>query len=179
MLTPILITLAVIIVLLAILVATRPSDFRVSRSVAIDAPADTVFEEVNTLRNWESWNPWGGIDPNMKVTYGGPPAGVGANYAWTGNAKVGAGRNTIVESAPGKVVRFRLEFFRPMKGTNTAEFTFASRGEQTTVTWTMTGKHNFIGKLFGLLINCDKMMGSQFEKGLAAMKRVSESMVTK
>ncbi len=179
MLTPMLIGLAVIVVLFPILVATRPSDFRVSRSLAINAPADTVFEQVNDLHQWEAWNPWGTIDPNTKLTYAGPPAGVGASYAWTGNAKVGAGRNTIVESIPGKLVRFRLEFFKPMKATNAAEFTFASEGSQTTVTWTMTCKHNFFGRLFGLIINCDKMVASQFDKGLAAMKKVSESLVTK
>lgn len=174
MLVPILVGLAVLIVLFAVIVALRPSDFRVSRSQAITAPAETVFALVNTLRQWEAWNPWGKLDPNAKMTYDGPPAGVGASYAWVGNSQVGEGRSTIVESKPAELVRFRLEFLKPMKATNTAEFTFKPDGAQTAVTWTMTGKNNFVGKIFHLLIDCDKMIGSQFEKGLAAMKTIAE-----
>lgn len=174
MLVPILIGLAVLIVLFAIIVALRPAGFSVSRSLAITAPAETVFPLVNTLRQWEAWNPWGKLDPNAKMTYEGPPAGVGASYTWVGNSKVGEGRSTIVESKPTELVRFRLEFFKPMKATNTAEFTFKPDGAQTTVTWTMTGKNNFIGKMFHLLIDCDKMCGDQFEKGLTSMKALAE-----
>lgn len=175
MLIPILVGLAIVIVLFLLFVASRPSDFRVSRSLTMGAPAETVFSQVNILRQWEAWNPWGKMDPNAKMTYEGPAAGVGASYTWAGNAKVGEGRSTIVESKPGELVRFRLEFFKPMKAVNTAEFTFKPEGGQTAVTWTMTGKNNFVGKLFGLLINCDKMVGEQFEKGLATMKTVAES----
>jgi hypothetical protein len=179
MLTPILIALAIIVVLFVVIVASRPSDFRVSRSLAMAAPAETAFAQVNTLRNWEAWNPWGKLDPNCKLTYEGPPSGVGASYSWAGNAKVGEGRSTIVDSKPAELVRFRLEFFKPMKATNTAEFTFKPDGSKTTVTWTMTGKNNFIGKAFGLIVNCDKMCGGQFEKGLADMKTVAEAAADK
>jgi len=179
MLTSILIGLAVLVVLFVIVVASRPSDFSISRSAAIAAPAEIVFNQVNTLRSWEAWNPWGKLDPNIKMTYDGPPAGVGASYAWTGNSKVGEGRSTIVESKSAQLVRFRLEFMKPMKAINTAEFTFKPDGDQTAVTWTMNGKCNFVGKAFGLLFNCDKMIGCQFEQGLAAMKSVAESTVGK
>jgi hypothetical protein len=174
MLVPILAGLALLAVLFVIIVATRPSEFRVSRSLAIAAPAETVFNQVNTLRQWEAWNPWGKIDPNVTMTYTGPAAGVGASYSWAGNSKIGEGRSTIVESKPAELVRFRLEFAKPMKAINTAEFTFKPQGPQTAVTWTMTGKCNFIGKAFGLFVNFDKMCGGQFEKGLAAMKVVAE-----
>lgn len=175
MLMPILAGLAVIVVLFLIIVATRPSDFRVTRSAAIAAPPEHVFPHVNELRNWEVWNPWGKMDPNCKMTYDGPAAGVGASYALAGNNQVGEGRSTITESKPNQLVRFRLEFARPMKATNTAEFTFQPDGDQTVVTWTMTGKNNFIGKAFGLVVNFDKMCGGQFEKGLAQMKSLAEA----
>jgi len=175
MLGPVLIGLAVVIGLLVIVAATRPSDFGVSRSAAIAAPAEIVFAQVNTLRNWEAWNPWGKLDPNCRIDYDGPPAGVGAAYSWAGNAKVGAGRNTITESQPNDRVRFRLDFLKPMKATNTAEFVFKTDGSQTMVTWSMSGKRNFAAKLFGLFINCDQMIGGQFEKGLAALKAVAEA----
>ncbi len=175
MLIPILIGLAVIIGLFVIIVAARPANFRIARSVAIAAPADKVFVHVNTLRQWEAWNPWGKLDPSAKMTYAGPPAGVGANYTWAGNSKVGEGRSTIVDSKPAELVRFRLEFFKPMKAVNTAEFTFKTEGAKTVVTWAMTGRNNFIGNPFALNFNCDKMIGSQFEKGLAEMKTVAET----
>ena len=175
MLVPILLGLAVLIALFIIVVAMRPSDFRVSRSAAIAAPPEQVFPHVNELRNWEAWNPWGKMDPNCKMTYDGPPAGVGASYAWAGNNKVGEGRNTITESKPNTLVRFRLEFAKPMKATNTAEFMFQPEGDQTIVTWTMSGKNNFVGKAFGLVVNCDKMIGGQFEQGLAQIKLLVEA----
>jgi uncharacterized protein YndB with AHSA1/START domain len=175
MLIPILIGLVVLVALFVFIVAMRPSDFRVTRSAAITAPPEQVFPQVNELRNWEAWNPWGEMDPNCKMTYDGPAAGVGATYAWAGNNKVGQGRNTITESKPNQLVRFRLEFEKPMKATNTAEFTFQPDGDQTIVTWTMSGKNNFVGKAFGLVIDCDKMIGSQFENGLAQMKSLVEA----
>ena len=175
MLVPILLGLAVLIALFIIFVAMRPSDFRVSRSATIAASPEQVFPHVNELRNWEAWNPWGKMDPNCKMTYGGPPAGVGASYAWAGNNKVGEGRNTITESKPNTLVRFRLEFAKPMKATNTAEFMFQPEGDQTIVTWTMSGKNNFVGKAFGLVVNCDKMIGGQFEQGLAQIKLLVEA----
>ncbi|MEW6306618.1 MAG: SRPBCC family protein [Verrucomicrobiota bacterium] len=175
MLTNLLIGLAVVVVLFLIVVAARPNDFRVSRSGTIGAPPDAVFPHVNELRHWEAWNPWGKLDPNMKVTYEGPPAGVGASYSWVGNHNVGEGRMTVSESRANEVVRFKLEFFKPFKGLNDAEFTFKPDGSQTLVTWTMTGQNNFIAKAMGLFIDCDKMVGGQFEKGLAQLKTVVES----
>jgi hypothetical protein len=179
MIAPILISVAALITLLIVIVAMRPSDFCVTRSAVIAASPEQVFPHVNELRNWEAWNPWGKMDPNCKMIYDGPPAGVGASYAWAGNNKVGEGRNTITESKPDERVRFRLEFLKPMKATNTAEFTFRPQGSQTVVTWTMFGKNNFVGKAFGLIVNCDKMIGDQFEKGLAQMKSLAEAATEK
>jgi hypothetical protein len=175
MLVPILLALAVLVVLFIVVVAMRPSDFRVTRSAAMAAPPEQVYSQVNELRNWEAWNPWGKLDPNCSMTYEGPPAGVGASYTWAGNNKVGQGRNTITESKPNQLVRLRLEFEKPMKATNTAEFSFQPDGDLTVVTWTMSGKNNFVGKAFGLVVDCDKMIGGQFEKGLAQMKSLVEA----
>jgi hypothetical protein len=175
MLTPLLIGLAVIVVLLLIIVATRPSDFRVTRSNAIAAPAEIIFAQVNDLHKWEAWSPWEKIDPALKKTFAGPPAGTGASYSWVGNNKVGSGRMTIMESHPGERIRIKLEFLKPFKATNTAEFVFQPDGNQTAVTWSMSGKNNFMSKAMGLIMNFDKMIGSQFEKGLAQMKLLAET----
>ncbi len=176
---PILLALAFIILLLVVVIAGRPGEFVVSRRTKISAPPEQIFPRVNELRNWEAWNPWGKLDPNCKITYDGPPAGVGASYAWAGNSKVGEGRNTVTESKPNERVRFRLEFAKPMKGTNTTEFTFQPDGDETIVTWTMSGKNNFASKVIGLVVNCDKMIGGQFERGLAQMKTLVEATADK
>jgi Polyketide cyclase / dehydrase and lipid transport len=171
---PVLLALAFIIILLVIVVAGQPDDFFVSRRIKIAVPAEVVFPHVNELRNWEAWSPWSKLDPNIQMTYEGPPAGTGASYAWSGNNKVGAGRNTITESVPNELVHFRLEFQKPMVATNDVEFTFRPEGSQTLVTWAMSGKNSLGGKIFGLFMNCEKMCGDQFDKGLAQLKSVVE-----
>jgi hypothetical protein len=171
----ILIVLAVIVVLFLILVTLQPADFRITRSATIAASPEAVFAQVNDLHNWEAWSPWAKLDPNAKSTFEGPASGTGAVMSWLGNNKVGEGRMTITESRPSEWIGFKLEFFKPMKATNAAEFTFKPSGDQTLVTWTMSGKNNFIGKAFSLILNCDKMIGGQFEKGLAQLKSLTET----
>lgn len=169
-----LITIAAIVALLVVIVALQPAGFRVSRATTIDAPPAQVFDQVNDFHRWEAWNPWGKIDPNMKQTYEGSPAGVGAIYRWVGNGNVGEGRMTIIESRPSDRIQIRLEFLKPFAGTNTAEFTFKPEGHQTTLTWSMAGNKNFMTKAIHLVVSMDKMIGSQFEKGLADIKAITE-----
>jgi hypothetical protein len=176
---PILLALAFIALILLTVVAGQSNEFAVSRQIKISAPAEQVFPHINELRKWEAWNPWGNLDPNCKMNYSGPPAGVGASYSWSGNNKIGAGRNTITASQPNEFVRFQLEFLKPMTATNAADFTFQPAGRDTIVTWTMSGKRSFPGKLFGLVLDCDKMCGCQFEKGLAQIKSLVETGLTK
>jgi hypothetical protein len=175
MLKKILIGIVVAIAVFVIVVATRPAEYRVTRSITIAAPAEVVFPQVNELKKWEAWSPWGKIDPAMKLTYEGPPSGTGAIYTWAGNNQVGEGRLTITESRTNELVRCDLEFFKPMAGVSTAEFTFKPEGNQTTVTWSMTGHNNFISKAVCMFLSMDKMIGGQFEKGLADLKSLSEA----
>jgi Polyketide cyclase / dehydrase and lipid transport len=170
-----LIALAVIVVVLVVVVATRPSEFTISRTVSVSAPASTVFAQVNDFHNWEAWSPWAKLDPAMKQTYEGPAAGAGAIYTWIGNRQVGEGRMTLTESRPSDLIRIRLEFVRPFAATNRAEFTFRPEGNQTVVTWSMAGRNNFMAKAVGLVMNMDRMIGREFEKGLARMKAVAEA----
>lgn len=172
MLKKILIVLAVLVVVFVIIVATRPDDFRVSRSATIPAPAAAVFEQVNDLHKFQDWSPWAKIDPQCKVTYDGQPAGVGASFAWAGNKQVGEGRMTVVESRPDELVRYKMEFLKPYKITNSAEFNLKSAGNQTEVTWSISGKRNFMFKAVGLFMDCDKMIGPDFEKGLVNLKSI-------
>ena len=175
MLTKIVIGVVVVLGVFAVVVAMRPSDFRVERSAVVSAPAPVVFAQVNDLHNWDAWSPFAKLDPAAKQTFEGPRAGTGAAFAWAGNKQVGEGRMTITESRPNKLVRFRLDFLKPFAVTNTAEFTFTPRGVQTAVTWSMSGRQNFMAKAFCMFMSMDKMVGGEFEKGLAQMKSVAES----
>jgi hypothetical protein len=178
MINTILIVVAVVVVLFVVIVALRPSDFRVTRSTSINAPPAGVFPLVNDLHKFQDWSPWAKIDPECKTSFAGPTAGTGAAFSWAGNKKVGEGRMTITATSPAELVRLRLEFLKPFRATNTAEFTFKPEGNHTVVTWSMYGANNFFFKAFGLFIDCDKMCGPDFEKGLAMMKSLAEAAST-
>ncbi len=175
MIIKILMGLVVIVVVFAVIVALQPSGFRIARTATISAPGPAVFAQVNDFHNWEAWSPYAKLDPAMKKTYEGAPAGVGAIYTWAGNNEVGEGRTTITESRPSDLIRIKLEFVRPFAGTSTAEFTFRPEGDQTAVTWSLAGKNNFMAKAVHLFMNMERMVGGQFEKGLAQMKSVVEA----
>ena len=175
MLPYLLIGIAVLVVLLIVMVALQPSDFRIMRATTISAPAAMVFAQVNDFHKWAAWSPWEKMDPALKKTFAGAPAGTGAGYSWVGNKKVGEGRMTILGSRPDDLIRIKLEFLKPFPAINLTEFTFRPDGDQTAVTWSMTGKNNFFFKAFGLLMSMDKMVGKDFEKGLASMKSLVET----
>lgn len=172
-----LIALAVVgalILAFAGVVAMQPSDFRVSRSAEMAAAPDKVFAHVDDFHLWDAWSPWAKLDPNAKTSFDGPSSGKGASFHWDGNNDVGEGSMTITDSRPHELVRIRLDFVRPFAGTSDVEFAFQPKGEHTDVTWTMSGKNNFLGKAFSLFIDCDAMMGPEFDKGLANLKSIVE-----
>ncbi|MFN0197661.1 MAG: SRPBCC family protein [Planctomycetaceae bacterium] len=174
MLIPILIILGAILILFIVIVAMQPAAFRIERSTTIAAPPAVVFPFVNDFHNWIAWSPWEKIDSTMTKTFDGPASGTGAKYSWSGNKKVGEGRMTILESRANEIIRIKLEFLKPFVATNTAEFTFVPEGTQTRIVWAMTGQNNFMMKGFNLLMNMDKLVGGDFEKGLASMKAAVE-----
>jgi Polyketide cyclase / dehydrase and lipid transport len=167
--------LAVLLAILFIVVSRRPGEFRIERSATMAAPPDRVFAQVNDLHNWQAWSPWAKLDPSATETHEGAASGAGAIMSWNGNKKVGAGRMTIVDSKPHEFVRLKLEFFRPMRATNTAEFTFRPANGGTAVHWSMTGVNGFMGKAFCMIVNMDKMIGADFEKGLSGIRSIVET----
>jgi hypothetical protein len=175
MLKKILIGLALVILILVVIVALQPSDFRVTRSATMDVPPAAVFAQVNDFHDWRAWSPWEKMDPEMDRSYEGPSAGTGAKYAWVGDSAVGEGSMTITESRPDEFIRIKLEFIKPMEGTNDTEFMFEPKEDGTKVTWDMSGKNNFLAKAFCLFVSMDRMVGEQFEEGLANMKSVVEA----
>lgn len=175
MLLKIVIGIVIVLIVFLVVVLMQPSDFRVVRSKKMKGPPAVAFAQVNDFRKWEGWSPWEKLDLKMKKVYEGPEAGKGATYSWNGDNNVGEGKLTILDSKPDELVNLKLEFMRPFTCTNDASFTFEKEGDETLVTWEMTGKNRFVAKMMGLFINMDKMVGSQFEDGLNAMGNIVES----
>ena len=165
----------VLVGVFCIVVAMQPEDVKITRSATINATPDKVFEQVNDFHKWEVWSPWAKLDPAMKTTYAGAPSGVGSSYSWVGNDDVGEGKMTIAKTRPNEQITIDLEFIKPFAAKNLTEFTFKPDGERTSVVWTMAQKNNFVMKAFSLVMNMDKMIGNDFEKGLTQMKQVVES----
>jgi uncharacterized protein YndB with AHSA1/START domain len=168
------IVVAVATTAVLIFAATKPDTFRVERSASIKAPPEKVFALINDYRNWGSWSPWEKMDPEMKRTFSGSTSGKGAVYEWDGNSDVGKGRMEILDTSPPSKVVLKLDFDNPMEAHNTVEFTLAGKGDTTEVTWAMYGPNPFMGKVMHVLFNMDRMIGKQFETGLANMKAVAE-----
>ncbi len=164
----------VFIVALFSFIAMQPATFTVTRSAKIAAPPAAVFAQVNDFHNWEAWSPWAKLDPNAKNTFEEPTAGAGAQFHWEGNSDVGEGGMTITESRPDELVLIRLEFIKPFASVCDTEFKFQPEGDQTAVTWTMTGPNNFMSKAMHLVMDMDEMVGGSFDEGLANLKSVVE-----
>lgn len=175
MLKKILLGLAALVMLFLIVVALQPSQYRVTRSAIIPGAPLAVFGRVNDFRQWEAWSPWAKLDPAVRNTFEGAPSGTGAVFSWVGNKDVGEGRMTVTESRPGEFIRIKLEFIKPFASVCDTEFTFRPEGQGTSVTWTMSGRNNFIGKAFCLFMNMDKTIGGDFEKGLANLNAVVQA----
>ena len=172
-------TIAIIaVVLIAAILGyamTVPDNFRVQRTTSIKAPPEKIFPLINDFHRWGSWSPWEKMDPEMKRTYSGAASGKGAAYAWQGNSKVGEGRMEIADTSPPSKVTIKLDFMKPFEAHNTAEFTLEPKGDSTNVTWAMYGPSEFITKVMGVFVSMDKMIGKDFETGLANLKTVAET----
>ena len=164
----------VVLVLAAILIyaAAKPDSFGVQRATAINAPAEKIFPLINDLHAHTSWSPFE-KDPNMKRTHSGAPQGKGAVYEWDGDRKVGSGRLAIADSTPSNITMI-LDMFKPFKAHNTVNFLLEPQGGGTRVTWAMRGQQPYMAKLMSTFIDCDKMVGGQFEEGLAKLKALVE-----
>jgi carbon monoxide dehydrogenase subunit G len=167
----------VIVVLVAavlILAATKPDIFRVQRAASIKAPPEKIFAFINDFKRWGDWSPWEKKDPAMKRTYGATTSGKGAKYAWEGNKDVGQGSMEIADSSPPSKLTLKLDFVKPFEGHNIVEFTLAPMGDATNVTWAMQGDTPYFAKIIHVFINMDRMVGKDFETGLANLKAVAE-----
>lgn len=158
-------------------VAMQPAAYMVTRTATIGAPPQAVFPHVNSFRKWDAWSPWAKKDPKAKGEHSGPESGEGASFAWSGNKDVGEGRMTLVESKPNERVGIKLDFTTPMQGTSHATIALKPEGAGTSVTWSLSGENGFVGRAIMMLmgIKLDKMIGDDYEKGLANLKAVVEA----
>lgn len=173
-----LVILGVIIALVVVLVgvaASKPDSFKLSRSTHIAAPAVDIFPLINDFHAWLQWSPWEKLDPNLQRTYTGAPHGVGAAYAWQGNRNVGHGEMAITESVPNSRIVIDLHFITPFEARNLTVFTIKeTNGNQAEVEWAMSGKQPLMMRVMSIFMSLDKMIGKDFEAGLAAMKAAAE-----
>jgi carbon monoxide dehydrogenase subunit G len=171
--------IAAVAVLLLLVVlgvaATKPDTFRVQRSTSIKAPPEKIYAFIDDFHRWGTWSPYEKLDPAMQRTYSGAARGAGAVYEWDGNSKAGKGRMEITDApAPAKVT-IKLDFAKPMEAHNVAEFTLEPRGDSTQVTWSMAGPTPYFAKVIHVFFSMDRMVGKDFETGLANLKALAES----
>ncbi len=157
-----------------VLAALQPDSFRIERKTVIKAAPEKVFAHLEDFHAWGAWSPWEKMDPAMQREFTGPASGKGAAYAWNGNKKVGSGRMEILEAVPGQQLLVKLDFLSPFEAHNTAEFTLTPVADGTEVNWAMYGPQTFIGKVMCLIFSMERMVGPDFEAGLASLKAISE-----
>jgi uncharacterized protein YndB with AHSA1/START domain len=148
--------------------------YTVERSAVVQADPERVYEQIVDFHRWPAWSPWEDVDPDLRRTYAGPDEGVGSVYEWTGNRKAGAGRMEITHAARPSRVVVDLRFLKPFKSTSTTTFTLTPEGDGTRVTWTMTGSRTLALRVMGVFTSMDKLVGGDFEKGLARLRAVAE-----
>ena len=156
--------------------ATKPDTFRVERSATIDAPPEEIYALIDDFHHWGAWSPYEKLDPAMRRTHSGAMSGRGAVYAWASDGKAGVGRMEITEAAAPSRIAIQLDFTKPMKSHNIAEFTLEpAGGGATRVTWAMHGPNHYVGKVMSVFFDVDHMVGRDFETGLANLKALAES----
>lgn len=171
---PVVLALLVAVAAILALAARKPDQFRFARTARIAATPERLFPLINDLKVMNSWNPFALRETAGKGTYSGPQSGKGATHEFAG-PKSGTGSIEIVDAVPSSKVVMRLVMTKPMKADNTVEFTLEPSGAATDVTWAMSGRQPLLAKVMTLFIDCDKMVGKDFDEGLANLKRIVET----
>jgi Polyketide cyclase / dehydrase and lipid transport len=169
-----LIFIAILLIAFLVIASLRPSTFSLSRSADIKASPENIFPHLNDFKNWGAWSPWEKMDPDLKRSFSGAASGKGAYYSWVGNKKVGEGNMEITRSVPSSNIELNLSFLKPFKASNVTEFKIIPNGNMTTVNWEMRGPLNLFMKVMHMFMNMDKMVGKDFEAGLANLKSIVE-----
>jgi Polyketide cyclase / dehydrase and lipid transport len=166
--------IAILIIAFLVIASMRPSTFSLQRSTTINASPEKIFLHLNDFKNWGAWSPWEKMDPDLKRNFSGSASGKGAQYSWVGNNKVGEGNMEITRSVPCSDIELNLNFQKPFKASNVTEFKITPNGNMTNVNWEMRGPLNLFMKVMHMFMNMDKMVGKDFEAGLANLKTIVE-----
>lgn len=169
----------VLVLGLLAVIATRPAEYHIERSLSMAAAPDVVYAQVNDLGKFSEWSPWQKLDPAMKSDISNPSTGVGASYHWTGNDQVGEGKMSITDSVANDKVVMDLAFLKPMESQAMVTVSMVPDADGSKVTWAMDGKNDFMGKAFALFADMDAMLGKDFSEGLANLKTVTEATAKK
>lgn len=175
----IIISLLVIVGLFLVYVALQPSDMHISRELLIKSAPEVIFPYINNSKKANDWMPWAEIDPQAKMNYSGPEEGVGSTSNWDSSGQMGTGQAVVVESVPNQVVKTELTYTKPMVMSQLSTISLLPSGEGTVVRWEVTGKNKFVGRLFCVFMNMDKVVGGQFEQGLSKLKAITEAPAAK
>jgi hypothetical protein len=167
------VVIVLFVVTVLVLAAGKPDTFRVQRQTTVQAPPEKIFPLINDYKNWGAWSPYENKDPAMKRSFSGPATGKGAAYAWEGK-QVGTGDMLITESVPSSVVRIDLNFSKPFETHNKVVFSIQPQAGGSVVSWEMAGPAPLMSRVMHVFFNIDKMVGKDFEDGLAAMKAAAE-----
>jgi len=170
-----LLSFGIIVLVFTAYVASRPGKFKVERSAVVNASPSKIFPYLSSFKRGSEWSPYEKIDPNMKTSYSGPAAGVGATMQFSGNNKVGEGQLEILKVIPNSLVEIRLAMVKPLSGINIIQYRLSPEGSSTRFSWSMVGDRNFLSKLVGIFIDCEKMVGDQFEQGIRNLKLIVEN----
>ena len=156
-------------------VALKPAASTISREIVIKASPETLFSYINNSKKMNEWMPWQDSDPGVKMQYSGPEEGVGSKSSWDSNGKMGVGNAVVIESIPNKSVKTQLTYTKPMEMSQLAEMTLTPVEGGTNVKWSVDGHNGFFFRLMGVIMNVEKMVGGEFEKGLAKLKILAET----
>ncbi len=166
--------IGVVIAVFLAYVAVQPSEYTISRETVVHAKPEVVFPYMNNVKKTNEWMPWSDMDKEVKMSYAGPEEGVGAISSWESSGQMGVGKATVVESVPNASVKTKIEYFKPMTMQQVSDFTLTPVAEGTKVRWSVNGHNNFVGRVFCVFMNMDKMVGGSFEAGLGKLKKMVE-----
>jgi uncharacterized protein YndB with AHSA1/START domain len=174
MLKKILIGIAAVLAVILLIAALKPAEMTVTRELAISASPEKLFPYINNSRKSYEWMPWSEGDSDIKIEYSGPAEGLGAKSSWEGK-QMGVGNSEVVESITNQIVKTKLSYTEPFAMSQLAEISLLPTNGGTVVKWSVSGQNNFFFRLMGIFVDCDKMIGGEFEKGLKKLKTLAEN----
>lgn len=165
--------LLAIIIILVITMFALGTQYQYEKSMIINAPANKVYANINSMQSFNQWNPWMKLDPQMKVEYKGVSGVKGDRYCWDSNLDdAGAGCQEIVAIEENRKIQTKINFIRPFEGEAFSDIILEPQGNATKVTWNMKTEMGYPTNLMKLFM--DGQMDDSYIEGLMNLKKISE-----